>query len=262
MDTRSDNHDWVDDELRRLGTPPGWEPDAARARARLDRRTHTGGRMPRSRVLAWLVVPAAAAALAVLALPPVLAVTGIVGEPPGTAALEQEDPFVGFAEPERVAVFTEDGKLVRPAGYRQWVFVGSSLGLSYAEVPDDVATGAGDLFHNVYIDPAGYATYAETGEFADGTVMILELARSETKNEPGLQGMYEGEFVALEASVKDSARFQGDWAYFGFTERGGGLKAAADAYATELCWTCHAENAQTDMVFTQFYPVLQATRLQ
>ena len=264
MEMKPDNQDWVDRELERLGTPEGWEPDSGRARARLNRRMHTGDRVSRSRVLAWVAVPAAAAILAVLAFPTVRAVTGIASEAPEVAASQEQPALVAFVDPEGepAAVFIEGNTLERPIDYREWVFVGSSLGLSYADVPDEVATGAGDLFHNVYIDPAGYDAYVRTGAFADGTVMILELATAAVKNEAGLQGMYESEFVALEASVKDTSRFDGGWAYYGFTERGGGFKDSADPYDAERCWTCHAENAETDMVFTQFYPVLQTARLR
>lgn len=78
--------------------------------------------------------------------------------------------------------------------------------------------------------------------------MVLELARPEVKSEPGLQGSYEKEFVALEASVKDGRRFEG-----------GKLKAKAAPFPQASCWACHHEKAERcDHVFTQFYPVLRA----
>lgn len=151
-----------------------------------------------------------------------------------------------------------DGKaLVRPEGYREWVFVGSSLGLAYSKVPGQSAPGS-ELYHNVYINPSSYREFAKSGKFPEGTIMVLELARSEVKSEPGLQGSFQKEFVALEASVKDSSRFEGGWAYFNFTEGAGKLKAKAEAFPQSACWSCHHVNAATDHVFTQFYPVLRA----
>ena len=88
--------------------------------------------------------------------------------------------------------------------------------------------------------------------------MILELATAEVKSEPGLRGTYEDQFVAVEASVKDSSRFEGDWAYFSFTDRGGKIEDRAESFDQESCWNSHNENAETGMVFTQFYPVLRA----
>jgi hypothetical protein len=254
-ENRNNAHDWIEDDLRALAVPPGWEPDPMRAMERL-----RGRPMPRSRpgVWSWLAVATAGVALVILLLPPVSNVAAYIAEGQEDDATDRIHGLTAFAAAEAAAVFEGETTLLRPASYREWVFVGSSLGLSYAEtaVPD---TSAGrELFHNVYIDPAAYQAFSETGTFPDGTVMILELMTAEVKNEPGLQGRYEGEFVALEASVKDSSRFEGDWAYYGFTERGGRLKDKAEPFDRETCWECHNQNAATDMVFTQFYPVLQA----
>ncbi len=150
------------------------------------------------------------------------------------------------------AVFVGRDTLVRPSGYREWVFVGSSLGLGYAQ------NQRSGMYHNVYINPSAYREYATSGKFPEGTVMVLEIASAEVKNEPDLQGSYENEFMGLEVSVKDSSRFEDGWAYFHF----GGGKETPKAAATALpesagCLACHRERAATDHVFTQFYPVLR-----
>ena len=143
--------------------------------------------------------------------------------------------------------------LLLPKEYRQWVFVGSSLGLNYGSSPSDT-------FNHVYIDPVAYKEYARTGTFPEGTVMILELLTAETKQEPKLHGTIEVDFDFLEASVKDSVRFPGEgWGYYGFG------KPEAPAPTAEpnppgSCWKCHDQKAETDHVFTQFYPILRAAR--
>lgn len=163
----------------------------------------------------------------------------------------------GSSPPDKSAAVFEGKALVRPEGYREWIFVGSSLGLAYSKTPGQTGPGS-DLYHNVYINPSSYREFAKTGKFPEGTVMVLELARPEVKSEPGLQGSFQNEFVALEASVKDSSRFEGGWAYFNFTEGAGKLKAKAEPFPQSACWSCHHVNAATDHVFTQFYPVLRA----
>lgn len=163
----------------------------------------------------------------------------------------------GSSQTDKSAPVFEGKALVRPEGYREWVFVGSSLGLAYSKNPDQKAGPGSDLYHNVYINPSSYREFAKTGKFPEGTVMVLELARPEVKSEAGLQGSFQKEFVALEASVKDSSRFEGGWAYFNFTESAGKLKASAEAFPQSACWSCHHVNAATDHVFTQFYPVLR-----
>lgn len=165
----------------------------------------------------------------------------------------------GAGAQETAAVFEGKNTLLRPEGYREWVFVGSSLGLSYAQNPGQAQSQGSEIYHNVYINPAAYGEFARTGKFPEGTVMAMELAAAEVKREPGLQGSYEKEFIGLEVSVKDSSRFEGGWAYFNFTERGGTLKAKAEPFPQSAgCLSCHRQKAATDHVFTQFYPVLRA----
>lgn len=157
------------------------------------------------------------------------------------------------------AVFEGSHTLLRPEGYREWVFVGSSTGLSYSPNPGSGSAGMPPMFHNVYISPTAYREYARTGEFPEGTVMVLEMAGAEAKQEPGLEGSYEKDFLALEASVKDSSRFEGGWAYFSFTGPDGKLKEKAEPFSEEAgCRKCHQERAAKDHVFTQFYPVLRS----
>jgi predicted anti-sigma-YlaC factor YlaD len=185
---------------------------------------------------------------------------GVLAIVSASLLLGQIRVFQGEAEGP-AAVFEGKTTLLRPDRYREWVFVGSSIGLSYSDNVAATGSQSPKFFENVYINPAAYRKYAETGKFPEGTVMILELARSEEKNEPRLQGMYEKEFVALEASVKDSSRFEGGWGFFGFTDNQGKPKAKAEALPEQSgCRSCHLERAETDHVFTQFYPVLKSVR--
>src|SRR5947207_10543490 len=118
-------------------------------------------------------------------------------------------------------VFEGKTTLLRPMNYREWVFVGSSRGLSYASNPpaqaQPPAGGMGEMYHNVYITPNAYREFARTGKFPEGTMLAMEMASADTKREPGLQGSYEKELIGLEVSVKDSSRFDAGWAYFSFS---------------------------------------------
>ena len=123
-------------------------------------------------------------------------------------------------EPKTMPVFESKTTLLRPVNYREWVFVGSSRGLSYAANPpaqSQASSGMGEMYHNVYITPNAYREFAKTGKFPEGTMLAMEMASADTKREPGLQGSYEKEFIGLEVSVKDSSRFESGWAYFNFS---------------------------------------------
>jgi hypothetical protein len=166
-----------------------------------------------------------------------------------TAAAE---PAAGAALVE----FTPDGKLKQPVGYRTWVFVGEPL------TPNDLNGGTANFpeFHDVYIDPESFAFYKKTGEFRDGTVMVKELTSVGSKNAVSGNGYFQGEFTGLDASIKDSKRFKdepGYWAYFSFGHKYP-LKAEASKNSASACNQCHQDNAKTDWVFSQYYPVLRA----
>ena len=152
--------------------------------------------------------------------------------------------------------FTFDGKLKRPVGYRKWVYVGTPL------TPNELNGGEAPFpdFHAVYVEPESYAHYEKTGEFRDGTVMIKELVGIGAKEATSGMGYFMGDFIGLETSIKDSKRFKdepGNWAYFNFGTKYP-LKSEVSKEAVDSCNTCHQDNAETDWVFSQYFPVLRA----
>ena len=199
-------------------------------------------RQNRTSVTAWIAVVAVLVGIAGLSYMLVKAVV--------PAAAASPDAKAALVE------FTPDGKLKQPVGYRTWVFVGEPL------TPNDLNGGAANFpeFHDVYIDPESFAYYKKTGEFRDGTVMVKELTSVGSKKAAGGNGYFQGEFTGLDTSIKDSKRFKdepGYWAYFGFGHKYP-LKSAASKNPASACNQCHQENAKTDWVFSQYYPVLRA----
>jgi tetratricopeptide (TPR) repeat protein len=165
--------------------------------------------------------------------------------------------MLGAAPVKPAAQFEGKDTLLRPEGYREWVFVGSSLGLRYEEgkkQPEQLE------YKNVYIDPAAYRAYKKTGAFPQGTVLVLETAAGEEKKEPGLRGSFQKEFTRLSAAVKDKDRFVEGWAYFSFSDGPGKTKNKAQPAKKSACYDCHREKGAEDNVFTQFYPVLKAAK--
>lgn len=163
------------------------------------------------------------------------------------------------------AKFEPTGAVSMPQNWRQWVYVGSPL------TPNALNGGEAAFpeFHNVYVEPAAYEHFMETGEWAEGTQIAKELvtvrqndnAENGSTAEVSGVGYFQGEFAGLELTVKDSERFSaepGGWAYFSFGHKSPPYNATAEAFPTEACASCHEQNAATDLVFTQFYPVLRA----
>jgi hypothetical protein len=165
----------------------------------------------------------------------------------------------GHALDKRAANFEGKDTLLRPEGYREWIFVGSSLGLRYDEKADKKTSEELD-FKNIYINPGAYREYQKTGRFPQGTVLVLETAAAQKKNEPGLQGSFQKEFSGISVAVKDRERFEDEWAYFHFNDKPGKPADKTQPLPKAACYDCHRKKAAQDNVFTQFYPVLRAIR--
>jgi len=149
--------------------------------------------------------------------------------------------------------FEEGNQLIRPEGYREWVFVGSGLGMSYNEGPPDKAPH----FTNIYLEPHAYRHFLETGKFPDKTVLVMEVVTAGSRASINQQGHFEDSFIGVEAAVKDEKRFPEKWAYFNFIGSGGKALDRASPFPKEACWSCHHEHGEVDNVFVQFYPVLR-----
>jgi hypothetical protein len=164
--------------------------------------------------------------------------------------------LLGAAADDRAAKFNDKGALIRPEGYRKWVFIGCPV------TPNDMNNGKAAFpeFHHVYIDPKSFAHYEKTGQFPEGTVIVKELANVATKESPSGAGYFPGDFVLLAVAVKSAKRFPnepGNWGYFNFGEYPN-YAETAEVLPTDSCNGCHQAGAEQDYVFTQFYPVLRA----
>ena len=145
--------------------------------------------------------------------------------------------------------FTVDGKLVRPADYRRWIYVSSGFGMSYTQKAEDT-----QMFTNVFVKPAAYDYYLANGKWPDKTMFVLEIYGSTSQGSINKHGSYQKDFMGLDVEVKDATRFADKWAYFNFD--GGQDAAGAISPAQNACWKCHEQNAAVEHSFVQFYPEL------
>ena len=149
--------------------------------------------------------------------------------------------------------YGDDRALQLPQDWRRWVFVGSSLGLSYAQ---GGPSGMGmEMFHETLIEPTAYQHFADTGTFREGTQFVLVLHGTGEGVLPARRGRFASELHGVEMAVKDSKHRPEGWAYYNF---GGmnGIRNTAQAMPKETCFNCHIQHAKLDNVFMQFYPLL------
>ena len=104
--------------------------------------------------------------------------------------------------------YDTERKLRLPSGYRQWILVGQSLGLSYSE-----GQGGHQMFNTTLMEPTAYRHFVETGEFRDGTMLALILQGIGTNATPARQGQFATDVHVVEMAVKDTGRVPEGWAY-------------------------------------------------
>jgi len=122
---------------------------------------------------------------------------------------------------QRGPVFTKDGNLVLPTGFREWVFIGGPI------TPNGLNNGNALFpeFHNVYVEPEDFRYYQQHGSFPDGTVLAKELVLTQPGKYPdgsvdsaSGRGYFPSSLHGLDVMVKDSKRFGDthDWGFFSF----------------------------------------------
>jgi Cytochrome P460 len=144
--------------------------------------------------------------------------------------------------------YTADGQLTLPSDYREWVFLSSGLGMTYALEDNQTPS-----FTNVFVNPAAYRSFLSTGKWPDQTMLVLEIRTAASKGSINRGGSYQSDLLAIEGEVKDSGRFPGNgWTFFGFGKSNSGKLLPR----SEGCYSCHAEHGAVDNTFVQFYPAL------
>jgi len=138
-------------------------------------------------------------------------------------------------------------KLVRPEGYREWIYLSSGLGMNYNPAP-----GSDEMFTNIFVPQWAYRQFVASGKWPDKTWFVLEERGQETKGSINKTGHFQTDLMGLAVEVKDESRFPDTWAYFGF---GDDKTAAANPKAA--CWQCHDDHAAVEHSFVQFYPTLK-----
>ena len=145
------------------------------------------------------------------------------------------------------AVFSGD-KLLRPDGYREWIYLSSGLGMNYSPAP-----GTHEMFTNVFVAPWAYRAFVASGKWPDGTWFVVEDRDQATKESINKSGHFQTDLMGLGVEVKDEKRFADKWAYFAF----GTDDKTAVAMPKTSCWECHEQNAAVEHSFVQFYPTLK-----
>jgi hypothetical protein len=101
--------------------------------------------------------------------------------------------------------------VVRPQDYREWVYLTSGLGMSYAPEAQAAAAAAAaagqsrpPVFDKRLRQPPVVSRFVQSGRWPEGTMFILELRRGERHVSIDTGGQTQGSMLGIEAAVKDS----------------------------------------------------------
>jgi len=150
--------------------------------------------------------------------------------------------------------YTSGGQLKLPENYREWIYLSTGFDMTYSasSMPMDRHT-----FDNVFVNPAAYKSFLQTGTWPDKTMLVLETRQAESKGSINQKGNFQGgDPMEVAVHVKDEARFPGKWAFFAFDASKTGSKTSSMIPTTAACYSCHASHAAVDTTFVQFYPTL------
>jgi hypothetical protein len=146
--------------------------------------------------------------------------------------------------------YTADGQMRYPADYREWIFLSSGMDMSYQP---NAGPAAKPVFDNVFVNPAAYRAFLQTGTWPEGTMIMLEIRGGEGNHSINTRGQTQStEVRGMEVHVKDSAHVKGGWGFYAFNDK----VSAKLIERPATCYTCHEAHGAVDTTFVQFYPTL------
>jgi hypothetical protein len=174
-----------------------------------------------------------------------IAATAVVAE-------QQRPAQAGATSPTEAPRYANGSNLIRPADYREWVFLSSGLGMDYTPPP---GAQKSPRFGNVFVNPSSYREFMKTGKWPDKTTFVLEFRASTSEGSINKAGRFQTQLVGVEAEVKDS-KFPDGWAFFTFGQGSALTDSAAPLPVDAGCVECHTKNTAVERTFVQFYPTL------
>ena len=144
--------------------------------------------------------------------------------------------------------YTKNNQLLRPDGYREWIYLSSGLGMNYS-----ASSGGHEMFTNVFVLPSAYQEFMVSGKWPAKTVFVVEERSASSKGSINRTGHFQTDLMGLGVEVKDESRFPEKWAYFSFDSD----TRTAKANPKPACWQCHNDHAAVENTFVQFYPTLK-----
>ena len=93
------------------------------------------------------------------------------------------------------------GQLIRPADYREWMFLSAGYGMNYSPGPD-----RHEMFTNAFVQRWAYEEFAKSGKWPEQTMFVIDERDAASRGSINQKGHYQTDLTGLVADVEDSAR--------------------------------------------------------
>jgi hypothetical protein len=142
------------------------------------------------------------------------------------------------------------GRLEPPFKYREWIYLTSGIDMSYNPKPE---MDGKSTFDNIFVNPAAFRAFKETGTWPDKTMLVLESRGAEGPSSINKKGHSQSPGIrGFEVHVRDEAKTPGGWAFYDFDSD----KPAEQIPVAASCYSYHQQHAAVATTFVQFYPTL------
>ena len=111
--------------------------------------------------------------------------------------------------------YDDKGQLVRPADYREWMFLSAGYGMNYSPAP-----GSHEMFTNVFVQRWAYDEFVNSGKWPEQSMFVIDEREAASRSSINQKGHYQTDLMGLAVEVKDSGRNPDKWAYYGFEADG------------------------------------------
>src|SRR5260221_3293478 len=97
--------------------------------------------------------------------------------------------------------YDDKGQLMRPADYREWMFLSAGFGMNYSPGP-----GSHEMFTNVFVQRWAYDEFSKSGKWPEQSMFVIEERDATSRGSINQKGHNKTDLRGLAVDVKDSTK--------------------------------------------------------
>ena len=88
--------------------------------------------------------------------------------------------------------YDEKGRLLRPADYREWMFLSAGYGMNYSPGPD-----SHEMFTNVFVQRWAYDEFLKSGKWPEQSMFVIDERDAASRSSINQKGHYQTDLMGL-----------------------------------------------------------------